>query len=325
MARFSEAEIIKANNVGILDYINSLGLDVKKVGKTLKIEGHGGLYINPIANKWNCFSERKGGGPIQLAMYLENTSWVNAVKKLLGNNYENHNTYKTNSYKNDIEKENQKGFMLPKKNSTYKHMIAYLTKSRGISMDIIQKFIDNKMLYEDEKRNCVFVGYDENKIPRYAGLRGTNTQVPFKGETKNSDKAYSFNLTNKNSNKLLVFESPIEVMSYLTLYKLQSDKEFSHNMLSLAGTADTALEHFLQKNRNIKEIHLRLNNDKAGILASESITEKYKDNYKTGIKYPETEDYNDLLCYINKAIENESQKQKDTSELESEDELEMEL
>ncbi len=320
--RFTDEEITKANNVSIMDYVNTLGLNTKKAGKTIKVEGHGGLCIDPVKNRWNCFSASKGGGPIQLVMFLENKTWVDAMKRLLGSNYESQDI---RSFKMDIEKEKKeikKDFILPKKNSTYKHMIAYLTKTRGIDMGIIQNFIDNKMLYEDEKRNCVFVGYDEDKVPRYANLRGTNTFFNFKGETKNSNKSYSFNLTNKNSDRVYVFESPIEVMSYLTLYKLKfgKDKEFKYNALSLGGTSDMALKQFLKDNKNIKEIHLCLNNDRAGISATEAIERKYKDNYKVKVKYPKLEDYNDLLCYINKELEKALQKRMENLEDNTKDE-----
>lgn len=302
--RFADEQIYKANNISIMDYINSLGLKTKRAGKTVKIEGYGGLYIDPVQNKWNCFSERKGGGPIQLVMHLDNINWVNAVKKLLGNNYENQNT---KTYKSDIEKENKvtkRELVLPKKNTTYKHMIAYLTKTRGIDIGVVQEFINNKILYEDDKRNCVFVGYDKNKVPRYASLRGTNTNFDFKGEAKNSNKAYSFNLSSRDSDKLYVFESPIEIMSYLTLYKLKfgKSKKFGHNALSLGGTADTALGQFLKNNKNITEIYLCLNNDKAGILATEDIIKKYESDYKIEAKIPQLEDYNDLLIYVNKGL-----------------------
>ncbi len=320
--RFADDEIIKANNVSIIDYINSLGLETKKTGKTIKIEGYGGLYIDPIENRWNCFLEKKGGGPIQLAMHLENKTWVDAMKALLGKEYESQYA-KVN--RRDIEKENRevsRKFILPAKNNTYKHMIAYLIKTRGISTGVVQKFINKKMLYEDEKRNCVFVGYGKDKVPKYANLRGTNTSFDFKGEVKNSNKAYSFNLTNKNSNKIYVFESPIELMSYLTLYRLKfgENKEFNHNMVSLGGTTDIALQQLLKKNVNINEIHLCLNNDKAGISATEDIEKKYEDNYKIETKYPKLTDYNDLLLYVRKELEKSLKEKMETLEESMEDE-----
>ncbi len=299
--RFTDDEVNKANNVSIVDYINGLSLDTKRAGRTIKVEGYGGLYIDPSKNRWNCFSKGKGGGPIQLVMFLENKTWVESVKTLLGNSYES--SLAQNKYR-DIEKENNKEFILPKKNNTFSHVIAYLIKTRGIDKEIVYNCIQNKTLYEDEKRNCVFVGYDEEGIPRYAGLRGTNTSRVFKGEVENSNKAFSFNIPGK-TNKLYIFESPIELMSYLTLFqrKAMYDKGFSHHMVSLGCLAPVALDRYLEKNPNVDEINICLNNDKWGIKAANNIRQEYQDRYRVNIEYPDVKDWNELLVQVNKMNE----------------------
>ncbi len=43
-----------------------------------------------------------------------------------------------------------------------------------------------------KEKNCVFVGYDKENKPRYAGLRGTNTNSSFKGEVEGSQKKFFF-------------------------------------------------------------------------------------------------------------------------------------
>ncbi|CAK7051955.1 DUF3991 domain-containing protein [Tissierella carlieri] len=315
--RFTDEEINRANNINIMDYINSLNLDTKRTGRTFKVEGHGGLYIDPVKNRWNCFSEGKGGGPIQLVMFLENKTWVEAVKTLLGNCYE---SKPIQNNRKDIQMEESKEFMLPKKNKTFNHMIAYLIHTRGIGKDIVYNCIQNKTLYEDEKRNCVFVGYDEEGIPRYAGLRGTNSNKVFKGEVENSNKAFSFNILGK-TNKLYIFESPIELMSYLTLFqrKAMYDKGFNHHMVSLGCLAPVALNRYLEDNPNIDEINICLNNDKWGINAANKIRQEYQDRYRVNEEYPDVKDWNELLIQvnkINKSIEN------DIKEVELEEESE---
>ena len=313
--RFTDEEIYKANNVSLVDYINNLNLDTKRAGRTFKVEGYGGLYIDAVKNKWNCFSEGKGGGPIQLVMFLENKSWVEAVKTLLGNCYET--IIVQNQYK-DIEKED-KEFILPKKNKTFSHLIAYLIKTRSIDKDIVYQCIQNKTLYEDERRNCVFVGYDEEGIPRYAGLRGTNSNRIFKGEVENSNKSFSFNIPG-NTNKLYIFESPIELMSYLTLFqkKAMYDEGFNHHMVSLGCLAPVALNRYLEDNPNIEEINICLNNDKWGIAATNNIKEEYLGKYKVNIESPKLKDFNEDLVYINRCVQNSPNEAESENE-ESED------
>lgn len=296
--RFTNEEIEMANNKSILEYIKLSNLETIKAGKTIKVKGYGGLYIDPLNNRWNCFSERKGGGIIQLVMFLENKTWVESVKGLLGKE----NEIKTFHKNKNTYKEVRKEFILPKKNSTFNHAIAYLIKTRKINKDIVYKFIKNKTLYEDVKRNCVFIGNDESGNPKYAGIRGTNTDVPFKGEIEGSNKAFSFNLKG-NSNSIYVFESPIELMSYLTLNRELEDKDY---FLSLGCLAPVALEKYLSNNKEIENISLCLNNDKWGRKASKEIKELFDKEYKVSIELPNLKDWNDELVNLKtKAIEDE--------------------
>lgn len=317
--RFTCEEIEKANNSSIVDYINKLSLETKRAGKTIKLEGYGGLYIDPVRNRWNCFSKGEGGGPIQLIMFLENKTWVESVKEILKNNYNNSTVRNKNNNFNEENKE----FILPEKNNTYNHIIAYLIKTRQIEKSIVYEFIKEKKLYEDKKRNCVFVGYNKEKKPRYAGLRGTNTNKVFKGEVLNSDKAFSVNRPGI-TNKLYIFESPIELMSYLSLEKqFTYNKEFNHHTLSLGGLSTPALDKYLKDNPTIEELTLCLNNDKWGIKAAKEIERLYKNIYKMNIRLPKLKDYNEVLVFFKEEEFNKDQI-KEIGDQE-EDEWDMEL
>ncbi|MBU5676915.1 DUF3991 domain-containing protein [Alkaliphilus sp. MSJ-5] len=293
--RFTEEQIQFANNVNILEYAKQ-SFDVKKVGtNSYKIEGYGGLHINPVTNKWNCFCQNKGGGPIQFVMFTENKSWVEAVKQLIG--VTSINAF---NYQKTVKREEPKGkLILPEKNNTYKHMMAYLIQTRKIDKDIVYRLIKNKKIYEDKYKNCVFVGYDNKGEARYASIRGTNTNIErFRGDVKNSDKAYNFCIEgNKNSSKVYVFESPIDLMSYLTLKRINSGNGFKFNdhLVSLGGLSDKALERYLIEKPNIKEINLCLDNDSDGYVAANRLKEKYKDKYIVNIEYPNEKDYNEDL------------------------------
>lgn len=302
--RLTDEETNKANKANIEDYIRSLGLAQKHAGKTIKVEGFGGLYIDPKENRWYCFSEGKGGGPIQLVMHIEKKTWIEAVKQLIGDDSINPH------FQRDIEKEKHKDkeeFHLPEKNNTYKHMMAYLVQTRKIDKDIVYKYINNKTLYEDKKRNCVFVGYDNENNPRYAGLRGTlsNAKAPFKGEALNSDKAFSFH-SKGTTDEVYVFESAIELMSYKTLQKITSKSFENHYMLSLGGLTSVALNRYLNDNPNIEKINLCLNNDDRGLEATEDLAAKYRDNFTIEIKLPKLKDWNEDLISISEAIKKTS-------------------
>ena len=291
--RFTQEEIDKANSIDIINYAVNVGLDPKRVGaNSYHIKGYGGLYINPSSNEWNCFSQNKGGGPIQFIMFIEDKTWVEAVKTSLKDEYKR----AINSNKIKAKEEERGDFILPKKNNTYKHIIAYLIQTREIDKDIVYKLIKDRKLYEDKKRNCVFVGYDRRDISRYANIRSTKPKSAFKGEVRNSDKSYSFSIKGV-SEKVYVFESPIEILSYLTIMKLY-DNDPKHHMVSLGGVTDKALARYLKDNMDIKDIVCCLNNDKAGIESTEKIKSKYKEKHNIIEKFPANKDYNEDLINI---------------------------
>lgn len=228
--RFTDEEIERANNIDLMDYAINQCLELKKTGMdSHHVEGYGGLYINPKLNKWNCFSRDKGGGPIQFVMFMENKTWIESVKTLLGSASSNDSINQYIKPKEIIEEKGE--FILPKKNNTYKHVIAYLIKTRKIDKDIVYRLIKEGKLYENKYRNCVFIGYDKINSPRYASLRGTNTNMVFKGDVKSSDKSYPFCIKGKSS-KLYVCEAPIEVISYITLLKASTVNSFDHHIIS---------------------------------------------------------------------------------------------
>ncbi len=75
--------------------------------------------------------------------------------------------------------------------------------------------IAKKKLYQDNRNNCVFVGYDMSGIPRYALRVGTNPNYKFKGEVEGSNKAFAPSPRyNPKSNNVAVFESVIDALSY---------------------------------------------------------------------------------------------------------------
>lgn len=463
MGRLSDDVIEKANSVNILDVATTLGLDLKRDGKSHHIDGHGGLYINEDGTKWNCFSESKGGGSIQFYMFITGKSWRESVVELSGYNesqndimqiaknkadeyeaknkrsifitpvdalpaeyinecditdyndfisydmklkyeiddigYESHgcdisvevtdediNEFLSNEYADEfkkvtanennislgdfisdkfcekdtvdkfskyvIEKYNNnikdkikselsrdyiagkainynsveievyeeetakdlgryyKSFdeiiekrckmILPEKAEKYSRLYAYLINTRKIDKDVINYFVKEKMLYQEKEHgNAVFVGYDKDKVPKYAAMRGTNTYKTFKGDLENSDKSYGFSKAGI-SRKIIVFESPIDLMSYMTLQKIIGNDDAHHHLLSLGGTAHVALDRYLKENDSIDTIRLCLDNDNAGYKGTKSIAEAYKD-YKIEYEIYSAKDFNE---YLQKRIDN---------------------
>ena len=198
-------------------------------------------------------------------------------------------------------------FLLPPRHTDDKRVFAYLT-SRGIAPEIINHCIKHGQLYEDAARhNCVFVGYEDN-TPRYGGLRGTNSDTTFMGEVPGSDKRFSFAVPLKagSNETLCVFESAIDLLSYLTLIKLNGHNWRDANCLSLAGIYPprkkreikfpVALDQYLHDNPHIERVILCLDNDRPGRLASQAIHDRLEPTYSVIDNPPRKgKDYNDFL------------------------------
>ena len=120
------------------------------------------------------------------------------------------------------------------------------------------------ILFESRKyQNVVFVGRDEHGKARFACVRGISDD--FKGDVAGSDKQYSFSLPlpikNPKSPQLLVFESPIDLLSHVTLQQrgyLDDGRKWASadaHRLSLAGTSDVALIAYLERSPMIEQIY----------------------------------------------------------------------
>ena len=66
--------------------------------------------------------------------------------------------------------------------------------------------------------NAVFVGFDEHGAARHAHKRGLYTQgKSYRSNIEGSDPRCSFHWTG-TSDRLYVFEAPIDLLAFLTLY-----------------------------------------------------------------------------------------------------------
>jgi hypothetical protein len=295
--KFTEEQIEKVNHINIISYAQSKGYSLERISKSsYKIPGYGGLFINSDGSKWNWFSKDVGGGTIQFVMEMEGKSWVDAVKELLGI------TQDELPLISMVKEDKHRGEMrLPEKNDTYKHLFAYLIKSRRIDQDIVTEFVDRKLIYEDKYRNCVFVGYNNNQEPAYASLRSTRTiGDSFRGDVRNSDKSIPFHYPGSGST-VCVFEASIDLMSYLSLLRIHGIEEFNHALISLGGVSDKGLQSFLNQHNDIDTIMLCLDNDQAGHDACSKINERYGSKYKMLRHKPKNKDFNEDL--INAAEE----------------------
>ena len=223
-------------------------------------------------NRWYDHAAEQGGGPVSFVQQFYNLSYPEAVTCLLGGEQ---GTVYASAPKQ--EKKEKKDFALPPAGRDMRRVYAYLLKNRLLDREVISAFVRAGSLYEscekfgdNEYRNAVFVGKDANGIARHAHKRSVNSiGKTFRINVEGSDPRCSFHHTG-SSDRLYVFEAPIDLLSFLTLYPEDWQR---HSYVALCGTAEHAVLWMLEQHPGIRMVCLCLDHDAAGIEANGRLTD----------------------------------------------------
>ena len=261
-----------ARETDLPDLLESLGYHVQKVGRYHTTKEMDSLRIKN-RRTWFRYSENTGGDAITFLQRFCSKSFPEAVEYLL--------SYRGRARDSPADpapplpaEEERPPFVLPPAGADHRRVFAYL-KKRGISPQVIRSFLDAGLLYEDAKyHNCVFVGRDARGTPVFASRRGTYDLdgSSFKRDVPGSDKRVAFRLPSRSDlDWVLVFEAPIDLMSYLTLHR-----QVTSNAVALCGVYGGALESYLKDYPHIKQIGLCLDADEPGQTAAEHLRAQYE-------------------------------------------------
>ena len=213
-----------------MSYLSNKGYQFKKNGRNrYLLEPHSSLVLFTNTNSWYSFKDNKGGNLINFLQYYENKTSQEAMLEIIGDN-KNINQIETKKY-TPISKEKEE-LILPNANKNNDRVITYLTKTRGIDIEIVNEMINQGNIYENNKGGVVFLGKDKENNVKFACIRGTNENSKFRQDIKNSEKDYGFKTVGK-SNRLFVFEAPIDLLSHATLTKIQGEDWQKDNRVSL--------------------------------------------------------------------------------------------
>jgi len=256
MPHYSDQQIETANNTNLVEFLYSHGEQLKKFGAQHLWEKHQ-VWIRD--NRWYTHYEAVGGYSISFVMKYYFMGFQDAVTELLGGGIAKCNTP-------IVKEKTPRELVIPQANKTMNRVYSYLMNERFISREVISFFAHKKLLYEDDRyHNCIFVGLDETNIPRHIHRRGTHGS--FKQTVSGSKAEYSFHHDGE-SEWLFVFEAPIDMLAFITLYPNDWTK---HSYVALCSVSERAILHQLKVNKNIERIVLCLDNDNAGISACERI------------------------------------------------------
>lgn len=293
---FTDEEKQLANSVDLAEYLRVRGEKLERAGREYKLiysddsGSHDSITIR--GSTWFDHKNQTGGGAIKFMQYHYGMDFPTAVQELLGQRVTSLSSVPLKSTK---QSEKQKDFRLPEANDNMHRVYAYLIKQRFIAPEIISHFAKRKLLYEDkEHHNAVFVGADENGVPRQAHKRGTATfGKSFRQTVEGSDTRYSFAHFGE-SEKLFVFEVPIDMLSYLTLYP---EKWQEHSYIAMNGVYENAVLTALKGHSNLSEIVICTDNDVGGIDAADRLSDILEEKGYADIKrlVPEFKDWNECL------------------------------
>ena len=292
---FTDEQKILANSVNLEEFLRMRGEKLERVGREHKLiyydssGKHDSITLR--GSTWFDHKNQVGGGAIKFMQEFYGMDFQTAVQELLGQRV----TPLSHSPPKAIAKEEKKEFRLPQANTNMHRVYAYLIKQRFISPDIISHFAKQHTLYEDkEHHNAVFVGIDENGVPRQASKRSTNSYGnSFRITCQGSDTRYSFAHFGE-SKRLYVFEAPIDMMSFLTLYPKDWQK---HSCIAMNGVYENAVLAALKNHSNLSEVILCVDNDEGGIEAVDRLKDILSENGYTDVKRlaPKFKDWNEVL------------------------------
>lgn len=231
---FTEEQKQRAAAVDLEEFLRCRGEKLITSGREKRLASDHSVTVR--GNEWYDHAEERGGHAVSFVQKFYGLSYPDAVTMLLGG--EMGTVYPPAG---ERVEEPPKPFVLPPANKDMRRVYAYLVKHRGIDRSVIAHFAREKLLYEDaDYHNAVFVGTDEEGVPRHAHKRSANSYgKAFRLNVEGSDPRHSFHHIGKDGS-LYVFEAPIDMLSYITLHPENWQEHSYNDLLSCILSEDKA-------------------------------------------------------------------------------------
>ena len=283
MSPYTKQQITAADHTDLAAFLLSRGETVKRKGRQALWEKRQ-VWIDGA--KWYSYYDATGGYAIDFVKRYFGLSFSDAVQELLG---------ETTSVPAPSVQPEKKSLVLPERNPTMDRVYAYLMEKRFIAREVISFFAHERTLYEDAlHHSCIFIGLDEQGQPRHVHKRSTTGS--YKQTVTGSEAEFAFHHDGV-SDTVFVFEAPIDLLAFLTLHP---DAWQKHSHVALCSVSEKALLRRLEVNPNLRKVVLCLDNDAAGIAASERIGNLLRERgYDVEILTPEQKDWDEDLILQN--------------------------
>ena len=292
---FTDEQKRAARETDLVAFLQRRGEELKRSGSEYEWRD-GAQKVTIRGNVWFHQYERVGGDAIDFVRRFYALDYPQAVELLLDGRY----GFEKPTQHTATQQKPTEEFILPNQNNTMHRVYAYLLQQRGIDREVLNAFVREKMIYESAgHHNAVFVGYDQNRVPRHVHKRGTNSQSTYKGNQDGSCPEFSFHWRGQ-SNRLYFFEAPIDLLSFISLNKTNWQ---DHSYAAACGVSDHVLWRMMKDHPDINHVCLCLDNDEAGQAASQRIAAKLNTHgISNEILIPVYKDWNEDILHSREVL-----------------------
>lgn len=295
---FTDEQKEIARQTDIADLLRRQGETLKRSGSELEWRD-GSQKVTVRGNLWFHQYDREGGDAIDFVRKYYNKSYPEAMEYLLGG------CGGSLTVSSPVQRKPPKPFVLPEKNENMRRVFAYLLNCRGIDRDVLYAFTHKGMIYESaDYHNAVFIGFDQDGLPRHAHKRGSGSESTYKGNQDGSLPEYSFHW-HGTSDKLYLFEAPIDMLSLISMHK---NGWRDHSYAAACGVSDQVLWQMMKDNPKIQKVYLCLDSDEPGQAAAKRISDKlFTKGIQHEILVPIHKDWNEDLLHPAEEMEEETE------------------
>ncbi|WP_298830053.1 DUF3991 and TOPRIM domain-containing protein [uncultured Planococcus sp.] len=281
--RVGKEEVRKANEVHVLDYLHAKGETLERQGHYYRHPEHDSLVIKDTGH-WYWNSRSKGGyGAISFAREYYELTFQDAVRDV---NAQDH----SKTFSREAERRTAQEFDYPLHQEVkgQENISTYLINERKLDPKIVAALIRNDLLAEDKLKNGIFkwkdsagkiVGGDRQGTVKMANKRGSFKQI-----MANSKEDGGFRVDIGSPNKIALFESPIDALSYFELKRPENIR-----LLSMSGLKDQSatagirdlIKDCKERGAVVEQVIFAVDNDAAG--------EQFVDRWSNYLTTPEVD------------------------------------
>lgn len=304
---YTQEEKERANRVNLEELLLRSGEELLPSGREKRLGSNHSITIR--GNCWYDHAEEKGGLAIDFVKMYYGKTFSEAMAFLLSEE----GVLPAVAVDTLTEQKEKKPLEVPPKSRDMKRLYAYLIKKRKLDVKIVNHFVRIGLLYESSEQskktgkfyhNAIFVGKDAAGTIQHIHKKGLYSGGKnFKGNQEGNNPAYSFQYRGK-SDKVYVFEAPVDLLSYLSMYP---QKWQQHSYIALMGVGGKALMQFLTERPDVATVVFALDNDPAGQKAiarlAEQVTNLPRD-YQIQVEQSILKDWNEDLQAISEPEQN---------------------